>query len=89
MKNKRPAPAKGVLFKSKWKEGIILDVENGNYRFLNKAGGYLWKEMDGKRLLSEIAGRFSEKYGIPREQAAMDVEQYFEELRRERFVRFL
>lgn len=68
---------------------MVLDLEGGTYRFLNEAGRTLWKEMDGKKSMAEIARRFAEKYGISRGRAARDVGRYLRELQKDKFIQFL
>ncbi len=44
------------------KEGILLNLKNGHYFVANELGLFIWKLLDGKKNLEQIAGRIVFRY---------------------------
>jgi hypothetical protein len=62
-------------------EVVILDVPTTTYLNLNKSARVLWKRLDGGATPTELAAELVASYGIPRDEAANDVQDFLGALR--------
>jgi len=63
--------------------GLVFSPESNGAVALNKTGVYLWDRLKDGATESEMAAGLLEKYsGITEEQAAEDVKNFLEELRK-------
>jgi hypothetical protein len=61
-------------------EVVILDVPTTTYLNLNKSARLLWKRLDGGATPTELAAELVASYGIPRDEAANDVQDFLSAL---------
>lgn len=69
-------------------KAILLQLETGAYFALDPVGSSIWALCDGSRTIAAIAEAICGEYAVDREVAERDVEALFDELERERLVRF-
>jgi hypothetical protein len=67
-------------------EAIILNVSNGMYYSLSKAGGLVWEMVAGGHSPEEIVGAVLARYRVAPRQARADVERVIEELLEEKLI---
>ncbi len=61
-------------------EGILLNLKNGFYYGINPTGIFVWKNMDGRRGIGEIAKRLQQQYSVPVAEAEKDVLRWVSKL---------
>lgn len=67
----------------------LIDMEQPEAAYispvpLNEGGAEIWRMIESGATLAEICDRFGDMYGIPPEEAKIDVEDFIEQLRRKR-----
>ena len=62
-----------VPFKELDQERILLHLDSGDYFAIDEVGLLIWKSMDGKRSLEQIAERIVAQYEVTRVKALHDV----------------
>lgn len=62
-------------------EIVVLDLRTSRYLSLNSSGSTLWQVLDDGATTDEMADALVERFGISREQAAIDVGGFLETLR--------
>jgi len=67
-------------------EAIIINLANGVYYSMDKAGGFIWEMIQRKHSLEETVTALMARYDVSREQAQKDVEQLVDELLRENLI---
>ena len=76
-----------------WKEikgeGLILDLENGDYHKLDKVGLFVWKLLDGKHNVKTIARRITSKYDANLQAVLTDLFGFLLELKKAKFAEVL
>lgn len=65
--------APDVLSREAQEELVVVLPEKGRFFVLNRTGAAVFRMMDGRRTLREIAARLSEEYRISPERAEQDV----------------
>lgn len=70
-------------------EAVLLNPERGLYFGINSSGSLLWAAMAEAVTMRELAGLLVERFGIPDEQAWMDVTSFVGELERHGLVDIL
>jgi hypothetical protein len=68
-------------------EAIIINLANGVYYSLDKAGGMIWEMLEAGHSLAEAVEGITARYDVPREQAQADVERLATELVQENLLR--
>lgn len=68
-------------------EQVLMDPDHGHYYGLNSTAKFLFSEVEEPMEVRELINRVTARYGIPREQAAADVEQFLREMERYELVR--
>jgi hypothetical protein len=67
--------------------GILLDLRTGDYFELDEIALAIWKMLDGKTSLAQVASRLARTYAAPRpEMVERDVVRFVSELRRRKLV---
>jgi len=67
-------------------EAILINLSNGIYYSMDKAGGLVWEMIEGRRSVEEMASCIVARYEISAERARADVEQLMEQLVQENLV---
>ena len=67
-------------------EAILINLSNGIYYSMDKAGGLVWEMVEARRRLEEMASCIVARYEVTAEQALADVERLMEELLQENLV---
>lgn len=70
-----------VLWRELDGEAVLLNPAAGCSYNLNQVGTLIWKLLDGKHPLYDIATIICEKYEVEREQALQDIEQLLADMR--------
>lgn len=61
-------------------EAIIINLANGTYYSLDKAGGFVWEQIAETRTVGETVAGISARYDVRPEQALADLERLLAEL---------
>lgn len=61
-------------------QALVVLADAGEVAILNETGTFLWEQVDGAHLLSEIAARLALAYGISPTEAERDTLEFFETL---------
>ena len=75
-----------VLWRELDGEAILLNPKEGCSYNLNNVGTMIWKLLDGKHSIDDIAKTICELYEVEHEQALQDVRQLLNELRANNLV---
>jgi Coenzyme PQQ synthesis protein D (PqqD) len=67
-------------------EAILINLSNGIYYSMDKAGGLVWEMVEGRRSVEEMAACIVARYEVSAEQARADLERLMEELVQENLV---
>ena len=67
-------------------EAIIINLANGMYYSMDKAGATVWSLIAAAHSVEEIASVLAEHYGIDQQRAATDVQALVEELLEQKLV---
>jgi hypothetical protein len=67
-------------------EAIIINMANGVYYSLDKAGGVVWEQIAATRTVSEIVSAVAARYDVSPERARGDVDRLLGELRQEALI---
>ncbi|HET6613042.1 MAG TPA: PqqD family protein [Kofleriaceae bacterium] len=62
-----------VIWREVSGEMVILDQDGGRIFGLNASGGHMWRLLDGRRSLTDIAAELASHFAIPHERAERDV----------------
>lgn len=54
-------------------ESVLLDIEGGVAVRLNRTASLLWEELEEPQRVEDLAGVLTERFGIERESALIDV----------------
>jgi hypothetical protein len=70
--------------KVQWREfgpdAILVDTRSGDYAQINQTGVLIWKEIDGRRSVREIADSLASQFDSNPDELAEDVGGFVEEL---------
>ena len=69
-----------VTLKEIEKEGILLNLKNGHYFVINELGVLIWKLLDGKKNLEQIAERIVSRYEVRKTAAFTDLLIFIKDL---------
>ena len=67
-------------------EAILINLSDGMYYSMDRAGGLVWEQIEARHSLHEIATEVSARYEVPPEQATTDVQRLARELLDHRLV---
>jgi Coenzyme PQQ synthesis protein D (PqqD) len=67
-------------------EAIIINLANGVYYSMDKAGGFIWEMIERKHSLEETVTALTARYDVSHEQAQKDVEQLVGKLLQENLI---
>ena len=67
-------------------EAIIINLQNGIYYSMDKAGGFVWEMIERKHTVEETITAITARYSVSRAQAEKDVEQLLEQLLQENLI---
>src|SRR5262245_15901231 len=67
-------------------EAIIINLQNGIYYSMDKAGGLVWEMIERKYTIEETITAITRRYSVSRADAQRDVEQLLEKLLEENLV---
>lgn len=67
-------------------EMVLLNLDNGDYVALNDAGMEIWKLLEGKRSVGELAQDLEEAYSIPAATALKDTLAFLSNLQSKGFI---
>ena len=74
------APAPGLVSRESGDELVVVLPERGKFIVLNGSGAEVFRLVDGRRTLEEIAIALSGRYDVPPEQVQADVLAFAGEL---------
>lgn len=67
-------------------DGMLLDLETGNYFEVNSVGLFIWECLGSEISEEQIAKRLSSEFSIPVERALKDTRGFLTLLRRNKLV---
>lgn len=67
-------------------EAVIINLQNGTYYSLDKAGATVWEQITDGRSVAEVVEAVTARYEVGRERAQRDVERLVHELVTERLL---
>ncbi|HJR63347.1 MAG TPA: PqqD family peptide modification chaperone [Gemmatimonadaceae bacterium] len=67
-------------------EAVLINLSNGTYYSMDKAGGFIWSLIAEGRSVDEIVDGLVSSYDVGRDRAAVDVERLLAELAAEKLV---
>src|SRR5467141_2777279 len=59
---------------------VLMDIQGGSMLTLNPIGSIIWQQLSDGRLPEQIAEHLASEFGIAREQALTDVNEFVEQL---------
>lgn len=74
--NKTITKSKEIEFKYLDDEVYILSLKKGRIYKLDNVGTYIWKLIDGKKIVQDIINILSEKYDVNKENLRKDVTEF-------------
>ena len=77
-----------AVWKDLKEEGIILNLNSGYYFNINETGVFIWKLLDGRKSLRDIALKLSVRYKIPKKVALKDVALFTKSLYSKKLISF-
>lgn len=78
-----------VPFKQIDNEGILLHLDSGDYFAIDEVGLLIWKSMDGKRSLRQIAKQIVARYEVAKTKALNDVVTFTKGLWKKKLVKLV
>lgn len=69
-------------------ELVIVRPSDGQIRVLNGVGALIWKSLDGRRTVGDIAGLVCAEYEVSLEQAEDDIRLFLEPLTEDGMVQW-
>jgi hypothetical protein len=69
-------------------ELVIVRPSDGQIRVLNGVGAFVWRSMDGRRTVGDIAGLVCAEYEVSLEEAETDIRQFLEPLTEDGMVQW-
>lgn len=73
-------------FKELEHEGIILNLKNGDYFSVDRVGLLVWKAIDGKKNLDQIAERVIARYKVAKTTVLSDLIGFVKSLHHKKLV---
>jgi hypothetical protein len=65
---------------------LLVDCQTSNYRLLNSAGSFLWKQINGERDVSSLAHLLSQEFDIDDATAFKDTEIFMHEMQDRKII---
>src|SRR5258708_25780552 len=59
---------------------VLMDIKGGHMVTLNPIGSIIWQQLSDGRSPEQIATHLASEFGISREQASADVNEFLEQL---------
>jgi hypothetical protein len=69
-----------VIWRALEDELVIVRPASGEIRVLNAVGAFVWRSIDGRLAIADLASRVSDSFAVSSKQAKVDVEAFVEEL---------
>lgn len=76
------SPDSTAVFRPLDEGGVILNVENGDYFRVNRTGRLIWEMIETGTDRESLTNDLVERYGLPSDTAAADVDEFLAELRK-------
>ena len=86
---RKPDHSVQFLFKESKRSGVLINLEKYSYLIINNTAQTVWKQINGKNTLHDIAKKFSRKYGLTMKKAEQDVTKCLEAFKKNGFIKFL
>lgn len=67
-------------------EVVIISPEESMLHELNQTASFIWKQLDGKRTMEEIARLLAQEFEVPVEQALADTEELVAQLQEKQLL---
>ena len=68
---------------------VLMNIKGGDMVTLNLTGSMIWQQLADGRSPEQIADTLSTQFGIPREQALSDVNEFLEQLEAQHLIESL
>ena len=65
---------------------VLMDIQGGSMLTLNPIGSIIWQQLSDGRSPEQIAAHLASEFGIPREQASADVNEFLEQLEAQHLI---
>ena len=65
---------------------VLMDIQGGSMLTLNPIGSIIWQQLSDGRPPEQIAERLASEFGIAREQALTDVNEFVEQLQAQHLI---
>ena len=65
---------------------VLMNIRGGQMLTLNLTGSIIWQQLADGRSREQIADTFSPRFGISREQALADVNEFLEQLETQHLI---
>lgn len=65
---------------------VLMNIKGGSMLTLNPTGSIIWQQLRDGRSPEQIADRLASEFGIPREQACADVNEFLEQLEAQHLI---
>src|SRR5258708_24103695 len=65
---------------------VLMNIKGGHMVTLNPIGSIIWEQVSDGRSPEQIADRLASEFAIPREQAAVDVSEFLEQLEAQHLI---
>ena len=65
---------------------VLMNIKGGSMLTLNPTGSIIWQQLRDGRSPAQIADRLASEFGIPREQASADVNEFLEQLEAQHLI---
>jgi hypothetical protein len=65
---------------------VLMNIKGGHMLTLNLTGSMIWQQLADGRSPEQIADTLSPQFGIPREQALADVNEFLEQLETQQLI---
>jgi len=65
---------------------VLMNIKGGHMVTLNPIGSIIWQQLSDGQSAEQIAARLASDFGIPREQASADVNEFLEQLEAQRLI---
>jgi hypothetical protein len=65
---------------------VLMNIKGGHMLTLNLTGSMIWRQLAEGRSLEQIADTLSPQFGIPREQALADVNEFLQQLESQQLI---
>jgi hypothetical protein len=76
-----PRPSDAAAHRDVDGEVLVLDLEHAVLRGLNPTGSFLWRHMDGRRSVAELARELASHSGEPEERVIEDTIAFLTRMR--------